>query len=155
MAMREGAAANIDHLREFAYLAETLSFAATARHFFISASVLSKHVASMEEDLQVKLFERDSRRVSLTVDGEAFYRDIVPVVDGYDRAVANLEARRKNIDLHLRVGYLRGAARPFPPKFVRFMEKEHPEIELDIRCMEYGELIRAHRTLCTRSTRSS
>ena len=137
---------NIDHLREFAYLAETLSFAATARHFFISASVLSKHVAAMEEDLQVKLFERDSRRVSLTEDGEAFYRDIVPVVDGYDRAVANLDARRKNVDLHLRVGYLRGAARPFLPKFVRFMEKEHPEVDLDLRCMEYGELIRAHRT---------
>jgi len=31
------------------------------------------------------------------------------------------------------------------PKFVRYMEKEHPEVELDIRCLEYGELIRAHR----------
>ena len=50
---------NIDHLREFVYLAETLSFAATARHFFISASVLSKHVSALEDDLQVKLFVRD------------------------------------------------------------------------------------------------
>ena len=49
---------NIDHLREFVYLAETLSFAATARHFFISASVLSKHVSALEDDLQVKLFVR-------------------------------------------------------------------------------------------------
>ena len=137
---------NIDRLREFTYLAETLSFAATARHFFIGASVLSKHIASMEDDLQMKLFERDSRKVLLTADGEAFYRDIVGVVDGYDRALANLEARRGNVDLHLRVGYLRGAARPFLPRFVRFMEKEHPEVELDLRCMEYGELIRAHRS---------
>lgn len=137
---------NIDHLKEFAYLAETLSFAATARHFFISASVLSKHVANMEDDLQVKLFERDSRRVSLTADGEVFYRDIVPVIDGYDRALANLEARSKRVDLHLRVGYLRGAARPFLPKFVQYMEKAHPEVELDIQCMEYGDLIRAHRS---------
>ena len=137
---------NIDHLREFTYLAETLSFSATARHFFISASVLSKHIAAMEEDLQVKLFDRKSRRVSLTGEGEAFYRDIVSVVDGFDRAVANLEARRKDIALHLRVGSLRGAARPFLPKFVTFMEKSHPEVDLDIRCMEYGELIRAHRS---------
>ena len=137
---------NIDHLREFTYLAETLSFAATARHFFIGASVLSKHIAAMEDDLQVKLFERGGRSVSLTEDGEAFYRDIVGVVDGYDRAVANLEARRANADLRLRIGYLRGAARPFLPKLVRYMEKEHPEVELDLRCMEYGELIRAHRS---------
>ncbi|MBQ9003943.1 MAG: LysR family transcriptional regulator substrate-binding protein, partial [Eggerthellaceae bacterium] len=32
------------------------------------------------------------------------------------------------------------------PKFVRYMEKEHPEVDLDLRCMEYGELIRAHRS---------
>ena len=137
---------NIDHLREFSYLAETLNFTVTARHFFISASVLSKHIAAMEDDLQTKLFERDSRKVSLTEDGELFYNDIIAVVDGYDRAVAKLEARRMSIDMHLRVGYLRGAARPFLPKFVSFMEKEHPEIDLDLRCMEYGELIRAHRT---------
>lgn len=46
----------------------------------------------------------------------------------------------------MRVGYLRGAARPFLPKFVSYMEEAHPEVDLDIRCMEYGELIRAHRT---------
>ena len=137
---------NIDHLREFVYLAETLSFAATARHFFISASVLSKHVSAMEDDLQVKLFERDSRRVCLTEDGEAFYRDIVSVVDGFDRAVAHLEARRSSVELHLRVGYLRGAARPFLPKLVGYMEKSHPEVDLQLQCMEYGDLIRAHRT---------
>ena len=137
---------NIDHLREFTYLAETLSFTATARHFFIGASVLSKHIAAMEDDLQVKLFDRDSRKVSLTEDGKVFYNDIVGVVDGFDRAVANLEARRGNLELHMRVGYLRGAARPFLPKLVRFMEQVHPEVDLDLRCMEYGELIREHRT---------
>lgn len=137
---------NIEHLREFLYLAETLSFAATARHFFIGASVLSKHIAAMEDDLQVKLFDRDRRRVSLTEDGEAFYNDIVGVVEGFDRAIANLEARRGDVQLHLRVGYLRGAARPFLPKFVRFMEKGHPEIDLSLRSLEYGELIRAHRS---------
>ena len=31
---------NIDHLREFTYLAETLSFAVSARHFFIGVIVL-------------------------------------------------------------------------------------------------------------------
>lgn len=137
---------NIEHLREFTYLAETLSFSMTARHFFLGTSVLSKHIAAMEDDLQVKLFNRENRKVSLTDDGRAFYNDIVGVVDGYDRAVANLEARRGNIDLHLRVGYLRGAARPFLPKLVRYMEKAHPEVDLDLRCMEYGELIRAHRS---------
>ena len=34
---------NIEHLREFSYLAETLSFSITAKHFYLSTSVLSIH----------------------------------------------------------------------------------------------------------------
>lgn len=137
---------NIDHLKEFIYLAETLSFAATARHFFMSPSVLSKHIASLEGDLHVKLFERGNRTVSLTDDGEAFYRDVLPVVERFDDVMANLEARRSNTGYRLRIGYLRGAARPFLPKLVKYIEGNHPEIELDIICLEYGELIRQHRS---------
>lgn len=86
---------NVDHLREFVYLAETLNFAVTARHFFISSSVLSKHVSAMEDDLQVKLFDRDSRKVVLTEEGGLFYRDVVSVIAAFDRAVSNVETRRK------------------------------------------------------------
>ena len=42
---------NIEYLREFSYLAESLSFNVTSKHFFISTSTLSKHVASMEDEL--------------------------------------------------------------------------------------------------------
>lgn len=135
---------NIDHLREFIYLAETLSFSATARHFFMSTSVLSKHIAAMEADLQAKLFDRDSRSVRLTDDGELFYRHVIPVVEGYDRALSELGKSRADKGLHLRVGYLRGAARPFLPRFIRYVERERPDVDVEIRCLEYGELIREH-----------
>ena len=75
-------------------MAETLSFAATARHFFLGTSVVSKHISAMEDDLQTKLFVRDSRNVRLTEDGEAFYRDIVGVVGAFDRAIS-ISASRK------------------------------------------------------------
>lgn len=136
---------NIEHLKEFVYLAETLSFTATARHFFLSPSVLSKHIASLEDDFQVKLFDRGNRTVLLTEDGEALYNDILAVVDRFDAAVANLRSRRANKEFRLRIGYLRGAARPFLPALVNHLEKSHPEIDLDIVCLEYGELIRQHR----------
>ena len=58
----EGAGMNIERLREFSYLAETLSFSITAKHFYLSTSVLSKHIAAIEADLGVRLFERDRRR---------------------------------------------------------------------------------------------
>lgn len=136
---------DIEHLREFAHLAETLNFAATARHFFLSRSVLDAHIASMEQDLQVSLVELRRNHVSLTEAGERFYRGAVAVVEAYDRAATDVAASRSDESLCLRVGYLRGATRPFLPKLVHYMERAHPDVRLDITCMEYGELIRALR----------
>ena len=137
---------DIEHLREFAYLAETLSFSTTARHFFMSTSVLSKHIASLEKSLQVKLFERDRRHVELTKAGHTFYGDVGAVLANYDRALENLESSRGTAMLHLRIGYLRGAARPFLPMFVQHMEQNYPNVSIDLVCLEYGELVRAHRS---------
>lgn len=137
---------NIDHLREFVYLAETLSFAMTARHFFLSPSVLSKHIAAMEDELDVRLFDRGGRGVSLTEHGKAFYEDLLPVLDGYDHALSGLAARRAGSKLHLRIGYLRGACQAFLSDLMSCMAEMHPVIDVDLRCMEYGELIRAHRS---------
>lgn len=57
---------NIEHLREFEYLAENLSFRDTARHFFVSPSVISRHISAMEDELGTKLFVRSKQSVAIT-----------------------------------------------------------------------------------------
>lgn len=137
---------NIDHLREFQYLAETLSFNITAGHFFISQSALSKHIEAMESSLGVVLFDRDKRHVELTDIGRVFYTDCTRLLNDWDRALRNIESAKEDKSLLVRVGYLRNACLPFLSSFVRVMEDEHPEVEVSLTCMEYGELIRAHRS---------
>lgn len=137
---------NIEHLREFTYLAETLSFNITAKHFFISQSVLSKHIMALEEDLGVVLFDRDRRHVELTGMGRLFYEDCVTILNDYDRARARLATAGSDRPVTMSVGYLRNAARPFLSPFMRYMERERPDVQLVMTCMEYGELIRAHRS---------
>ena len=134
---------NIEYLREFSYLAESLSFNVTSKHFFISTSTLSKHVASMEDELGTRLFERDRHGVELTASGKTFYEDIVRVLVDYDRALERLSANEKGAHKLLRVGYLRGAAHLFLAAFVRYIEEHFPRIDLDIVCMEYREIIDA------------
>lgn len=136
----------IKRLREFIYLAETLSFSVTARHFFISSSVFSKHVAALEAELGVKLLERDRHHVELTAAGERFYRDASLVVNDYDSALSNLKALASGSSQLLRIGYLRGAAGPFLLELLRYCDESHPDIDVAVTCMEYGELIRAHRS---------
>lgn len=138
-----GAFMNIEHLREFIYLAKTLSFSVTARQFYVSQSVLSKHIASMEGELGVKLFLRDSHHVRLSQSGKAFFEEACALVGGYDRAIARIVAINQSFESVVRVGYLRNAARPFLAMFLKRMQRDCPLVRVNLFCMEYGELLSA------------
>src|SRR5439155_23260788 len=59
-------------LRFFCRVAETKSFAAAAYELDIVPSVLSKTIAALEEDVHFKVFNRTTRRVSLTEQGTRY-----------------------------------------------------------------------------------
>ncbi|MBE6473821.1 MAG: LysR family transcriptional regulator [Coriobacteriaceae bacterium] len=134
---------NIDHLHEFAHLAETLNFRATAKHFFLSPSMLSKHIAIMEQELGCKLFIRDSHAVSLTEEGIAFKNDIDAIIGKYQSALTRVKVISEEKKRAVEVGYLRNASRPFLADFLRIMKETHPDIVVSLRCMEVGDALYA------------
>lgn len=78
---------NIDHLIEFLYLAETLSFKRTADYFYVSRSVISRHLAALEDSLGVKLVDRGNQSVKLTEAGEVFSKEVCVMLKSYADAV--------------------------------------------------------------------
>lgn len=58
----------------FDHLARTLHFGRSARALGLSASALTRRVQALEEELDVRLFERTRQKVSLTPAGELFLR---------------------------------------------------------------------------------
>jgi LysR family transcriptional regulator for bpeEF and oprC len=60
-------------LKFFCRVAETRSFAAAAFELDVVPSVLSKAIAALETDIDFKLFNRTTRRVSLTQNGTRYY----------------------------------------------------------------------------------
>ena len=134
---------NIEHLQEFVYLADSLNFRKTADHFYVSRSVISRHMAALEEALGTRLLQRDARGVQLTEAGEVFHRDAVALLRDWDAARDRVKNLQGEGDKLVRIGYLRNGARPFLVRFVNRMAREHPEIHLSLSCMEYNELQRA------------
>ncbi|WP_025598437.1 LysR family transcriptional regulator [Burkholderia sp. WSM2230] len=59
-------------IRIFAKVAECLSFAEAAKQLGISASVITRSVAGLEQHLGVRLVSRTTRRVSLTPAGQMY-----------------------------------------------------------------------------------
>ncbi len=60
----------IQKLVTFVNLATTLNFSQTAEQLYITQSSVSKHLKALEKELQVPLFERTSRKVTLSEYGK-------------------------------------------------------------------------------------
>lgn len=65
---------NIDHLKIFINLAETLNFSLTAKTLNLSQSAVSQAIKSIENELGFSLFKRTKRQVRLTKSGTLFYQ---------------------------------------------------------------------------------
>lgn len=68
-------------LQAFAEAAKTGSFARAARELGLSASAVTKSVQRLEAQLRLRLFQRTTRRVTLTQEGEALYQQCRRVLD--------------------------------------------------------------------------
>lgn len=62
-------------LRYFVSAATHLNFTKAAKECFIVQTAMTQQIANLEKELGVKLFERQSRGLSLTAAGEAFLAD--------------------------------------------------------------------------------
>ncbi len=57
---------NIEYLHEFLILSQTKSYSRSCELLYMNQSTLSKHIKSLEAELDVQLFERSTRNVTLT-----------------------------------------------------------------------------------------
>ena len=64
----------------FVCVTEAGSFKAAAERLNLSASAISKGIARLESRLDVRLFNRTTRRLALTDAGAAFYRTCTGVL---------------------------------------------------------------------------
>ena len=133
----------ISYIDEFVMIAETKSFKRTAEHYFVSRSVISRHISALEEAVGVRLLERDSHNVCLTEVGEVFYREAKTILRDWEIAIERVHSMSEGEFTLVRLGYLRNAARPVLTHFVCEMKRRYPEIRLSLVCMDHHELIRA------------
>ncbi len=83
---------NITELQYFLSIAETKSFTQTADEYFISASSLSKVIRSLENELGVTLFSRNSRNISLTDAGRYFLAYTKSTLEAYYNMLSGMKS---------------------------------------------------------------
>ena len=87
----------------FIELAQTLNFSSTARQLFMTQQAVSKNIATLEKEWGVKLFQRNTRNVSLTPEGEELFEIVSKFTIHLDATIARLQKGPETSGL--RVGY--------------------------------------------------
>lgn len=74
----------------FAHVVSAGSIAAAARRIGLSAPMVSRRLSRLEARLGVALIRRTTRRLDLTTQGEAFFRDVREILAAIEQAEARL-----------------------------------------------------------------
>lgn len=133
----------LEHLREFTVLAETLNFARTAERLFTTQSTVSKHIKDLETELGVSLFSRTSRAVALTEDGLLFlpYAErILQTQYEYRTLFYNRAATRQTV---LSIGSLPGLAQYQITDIIMAFRRENEHIRLEVLEADTAEVVEA------------
>lgn len=117
-------------LEIFVETAQSQSFVATGRKMGISASAVSKSISRLEERVGVRLFQRSTRTVRLTSEGEVFLERCRRILGEIQAAEDDLSALTTSPRGRLRVGLALVGGLPLPV-ISAFMER-YPEIQLDL-----------------------
>ena len=119
---------DIQGIKFFLSVAQTHSFSESAELCHISQSSLSKSIMRMEQELNVKLFDRTCHPVALTAAGECLYQHFKPLEQAYQEAMEDIRRHRKDTVLRCLICpnafYYRDACADF--------NATHPEINVEL-----------------------
>lgn len=83
---------SLANLEAFARSAETGSFSEAARRLGLTPAAVSRNVAMLERNLGVRLFQRSTRKLTLTEAGEGFRQAISGNLEGLQAAIAGISS---------------------------------------------------------------
>jgi DNA-binding transcriptional LysR family regulator len=129
-------------IRSFLSIAETLHFGRTAELIHLSQPALSLQIRALEEEVGVRLFERNRRKTTLTAAGLAFRDDAAAALSQLEQAVRRARLAANGKLGILRIGFISTAGREIVPDIVRQFRELNPEVEFSLRNIVTAEQVR-------------
>ncbi|NKC34483.1 LysR family transcriptional regulator [Falsiroseomonas selenitidurans] len=118
--------------RSFIRVVEAGSFSAAAQQAGTSQPTISRQVAALEQHLGCLLFQRTTRRLTLTEDGSAFYETALRALEAVAEAEGSVGRRkgRPSGTLRLAAAAVMGRLHILP-RLPRLMDR-HPDLAVDL-----------------------
>jgi DNA-binding transcriptional LysR family regulator len=119
-------------ISSFVAVASSGSFAAAAKLLGVSAVAVSKNVATLERQFSVRLFQRTTRKLSLTPEGSSYYKQCLGPLRELEAAQAVIEKSSKSLSGLVRVTCAAPFAAGYVLPIIQQFHALHPRVHIDL-----------------------
>ena len=126
-------------------VARTLNFTRAAEEVHIAQPPLSRQIANLEDEVGIKLFDRDPRGLRLTPAGVFFGARAEEIVDRIDRLKRETAALAADARQTFRIGVVPSLLYGRTRLGLAFIRRSRPNLEIDLTVHSPHELLEALR----------
>ncbi|HKR40975.1 MAG TPA: LysR substrate-binding domain-containing protein [Paraburkholderia sp.] len=133
----------LKHLRAFVVLAEELHFGRAAQRLCIVQSALSMQIKALEDELEVRLLERDRHKVALSETGRLFLPEARATLHQAMRAEQTARMSARGEIGTLRIAFVSSVLPKLLPTLIRTMHERYPNVTLELKDMPTPDQVAA------------
>ncbi len=131
---------NSQQLQCFLYVAERLNFTKAAEALFLSVPTVTHHIKSLEEEMGVPLFYRNSRVVKLTEQGEKFYFDAKDIFQRMQDTKKQFQNYAEQETVLFRIGCMTEREFPQIEPILKKMREKYPYVRPKVIVRDFFDL---------------
>lgn len=120
-------------IRTFIRVVEAGSFAEAARQIGTAKSVVTKRVNQLEEEMQLELLQRSTRKLTLTDTGADFYQRCSSIVAELDEAKSAVRSIEWALSGVLRVSCVSSFTAAYLAHDLCQFQHQHPELQIELQ----------------------
>lgn len=133
----------LESLRLFCDVVRLHSFSRAAEANSVSQSAASQSIQQIEEHLSVALIDRTKRPFVVTPEGEAFYDACRALLDGWEKAKADIGAVKARVDGTVRVAAIYSVGLHDVSRHMQRFMSLYPEARVELECLHPHKVVEA------------
>jgi DNA-binding transcriptional LysR family regulator len=128
-------------IEAFISVAKHKSFSKAANIIFLSQPAISAQISALEKELNVQLFDRTSKEVTLTSDGESFLEYALDLINTRNAAIHHLSDSTSSISGRFTLAASSTPCNAILPLIIEKFSVKYPKVTFNITEQPSGEII--------------
>lgn len=132
---------NLKQLEAFVQVAEGGSFSKAARELYLTQPTISAHISSLEKELNVRLFVRNTKEVSLSDNGKDLYKYAKQMVDLQGKIEEHFGMKKDSGKHCITIAASTIPAQYLLPKVLMCFNEKYPEEQFKIKETDSAQVV--------------